>query len=101
MLTRTCFALEWSRRRVDRCNASYQGYDVDTTRFAHPTNYRGPFRDRPGYMNINVFGSAHPSGAQFVMCDGSVHRISFSVQPDVHSKLANRKDGQAVDVGSL
>jgi prepilin-type N-terminal cleavage/methylation domain-containing protein len=45
-----------------------------------------------------VFGSAHSSGCFFVMCDGSVQSISFSVDPDVHWKLGNRMDSYQVDL---
>jgi prepilin-type N-terminal cleavage/methylation domain-containing protein len=42
------------------------------------------------------FGSAHPSGCFFVMCDGSVQSIAYTVDPAVNWKLANRKDGSQV-----
>ena len=51
--------------------------------------------------NSYKFGSAHSAGANFVMCDGSIHTISFSIDPLVHNRLGNRADGNPVDVGSL
>ena len=30
-------------------------------------------------------------------CDGSVHVISFFIDPTTHQRLANRRDGQAID----
>lgn len=36
------------------------------------------FRDAPGVSYDNDFGSAHDSGACFVMCDGSVRMINYS-----------------------
>jgi prepilin-type N-terminal cleavage/methylation domain-containing protein len=92
----------------------YQGYDYDSIRWGgnsaspptasvldylplhdanHPT-------DSGGYnqWGINNFGSAHPSGCFFVMCDGSVQTVSFTVSPAIHWKLSNRKDGFEVEV---
>jgi len=80
----------------------YQGYDVDTVRFANSSGYPGPPRqDRLGYNNINIFGSAHPGGANFVFADGSVHSISYSIDLPTYTHLGNRKDGQAIDAGKL
>ena len=92
----------------------YQGYDYDSIRWGgnsaspptasvldflplhdanHPT-------DSGGYnqWGINNFGSAHPSGCFFAMCDGSVQTVSFTVSPAIHWKLSNRKDGFEVEV---
>jgi prepilin-type N-terminal cleavage/methylation domain-containing protein/prepilin-type processing-associated H-X9-DG protein len=44
-----------------------------------------------------IFGSPHPAGCNFVFCDGSVHGISFSIDPLTHSLLANRADNQPID----
>ena len=44
-----------------------------------------------------IFGSPHPAGCNFVFCDGSVHSISFSIDPLTHSLLANRADNQPID----
>jgi hypothetical protein len=30
------------------------------------------------------------------MCDGSVHGISYDIDPTMHGRLANRKDGEVV-----
>ena len=44
-----------------------------------------------------IFGSAHSAGCNFVFCDGSVHGITFSIDPVVHSLLGNRADGLPID----
>jgi hypothetical protein len=44
------------------------------------------------------FGAAHPAGCQFVMCDGSVQTVPYSIDGLVHWKLANRQDGLSVDL---
>jgi len=44
------------------------------------------------------FGSSHPSVCQFVLCDGSVHAISTSIDTTVLGYLANRNDGHTASV---
>lgn len=43
------------------------------------------------------FGSAHSSGVQLALCDGSVQMIGFGVDATVFKYLGNRKDGNAID----
>jgi len=42
------------------------------------------------------FGSAHPSGCQFAMCDGSVRMINDKIDVTTLSRLSNKADGQAL-----
>jgi hypothetical protein len=44
------------------------------------------------------FGSAHPSGCMFAMCDASVQTIPYTVDPLTFWKLCNRRDGQTVEL---
>jgi prepilin-type N-terminal cleavage/methylation domain-containing protein len=53
-----------------------------------------PTDDNYGRLN---FGSAHQSTCLFVMCDGSVQEISYSIDPATHWKLCNRRDGFHTD----
>jgi len=78
----------------------YVGVDNDHYRFTHP-DFGRPRQDRPSVSLYSVFGSAHPGGWQAVFCDGSVHSISYSLDAAVHSRLGNRKDGQAVSADSF
>ena len=76
------------------------GYDYDTNRW---TNLSAtPLQDRPGVSGCQQrFGSAHASGFHIVFCDGSVHKISYSIDPETHRRLGNRKDRMAIDFSEL
>jgi len=108
-------ALPSNLRNVGDDQSMYQGYDYDTIRWAGNstappppgtgTNWQ-PLKDENHFNGTNPdggwavtnFGSAHPSGCFFVMCDGSVQSIAYTVDPAVHWKLANRKDGYEVSL---
>lgn len=42
------------------------------------------------------FGSQHPGGANFVMCDGSTHFVNNAINTTVYANLGNRHDGETV-----
>jgi hypothetical protein len=42
------------------------------------------------------FGSQHSGGAQFTLCDSSVHFITDDIDIEVYQDLGDRKDGDAV-----
>ncbi len=44
------------------------------------------------------FGSAHANSWHAAMCDGSVHGMSYDINQIVHQNLANRDDGQFVEI---
>ncbi len=53
----------------------YNGFDFDNYRYtASP-----PMRDRRGYGDATLFGSAHAATCNFIFCDGSGHVISYDV----------------------
>ena len=60
-----------------------------------------PRQDRNGYNFYQGFGSAHPGGCNFSFCDGSVRTISYSIAPEIHRRLGNRRDMQPVDAGGF
>jgi prepilin-type N-terminal cleavage/methylation domain-containing protein len=53
-----------------------------------------PLTRTPSARKGGRFGSAHPSGPNAVMCDGSVRTISFSIDNETFRRLCNRRDGQ-------
>jgi prepilin-type processing-associated H-X9-DG protein len=75
------------------------------------TEYLRPHRDTrgnpanpndPGYgiwgNGCYNFGSAHSSGFNMALCDGSVHQIIYEISEIVHRRLCNRNDGAIVQV---
>jgi prepilin-type N-terminal cleavage/methylation domain-containing protein/prepilin-type processing-associated H-X9-DG protein len=62
---------------------------------------RGPQTQKLGIndgASQACFGSQHPGGANFVMCDGSTQFISDAVDTVVYANLGNRRDGEVVDL---
>ena len=66
----------------------YMGFGTDIYR---STNLP-PLRDTPGYDDLGaLFGSAHYGGAHFAMCDGSVRRINYGVDPQTFQCWASQR----------
>jgi prepilin-type processing-associated H-X9-DG protein len=66
----------------------YVGQDNDIYR----TTSASPIQDTPGLDDGMHFGSPHSAGASFAMCDGSVRRLSFTIDPQVFAWLGQRND---------
>ncbi|MDZ7619457.1 MAG: DUF1559 domain-containing protein [Patescibacteria group bacterium] len=59
-------------------------------------NVRAPINPGPSYGSYNdgAFGSQHPGGAQFALCDGSVTFVSESIDHAVYLSTASRNGGE-------
>ncbi|MCH7981259.1 MAG: VC_2705 family sodium/solute symporter [Proteobacteria bacterium] len=55
----------------------------------------GSTQSRPN-TGSGGFSSMHVGGFHMLLCDGSVHFISESINRSIYSRLGNRKDGQTV-----
>ena len=88
---------------------AYSGYEWDNHRVAYRPNvstgapeFYQPQQDRPLYEPPSryAFGSAHSSGMNMAMCDGSVHFLSYDIDVTLHRYLANRLDGNVASLES-
>jgi hypothetical protein len=79
----------------------YEGSAHDTHRWCtlnDPVSDVGltPLRDTPGLQAKDSFGSPH-AACHFVMCDGSVRGVSYSIEAHIHARFGNRSDGLPVE----
>jgi prepilin-type N-terminal cleavage/methylation domain-containing protein/prepilin-type processing-associated H-X9-DG protein len=91
---------------------AYAGFEFDNVRLTYysatggtestESQYYQPRQDRLGDVGkFKNFGSAHAGGFNMVMCDGSVHGISYDVDRELHRRLGNRADEETVDLSGL
>jgi prepilin-type N-terminal cleavage/methylation domain-containing protein/prepilin-type processing-associated H-X9-DG protein len=74
-----------------------EGYDFDVNRWTDPGT--PPWQNTPGLgggCDVN-FGSAHSGTFNMAFCDGSVRGIAYTIDPETHRRLGNRKDGLPVN----
>lgn len=70
------------------------GWDWDIVRWGNDP----PLPDRRAGDQCEVrFGSAHPAGTQFALCDGSVRFIAFTVDRTMFRRGCHRGDGETVE----
>ncbi|NLF07531.1 MAG: DUF1559 domain-containing protein [Pirellulaceae bacterium] len=80
----------------DNCTM-YVGQGVDVNRWTDLVRAGPPRQDQPGFSAHWSFGSAHSNGLHMAFCDGSVKKISYTIDPEIHRCLGNRKDGLVID----
>jgi len=73
----------------------FTGYNADVNRASDAS--RIPRQDQRGCASNWRFGSAHASGLNMALADGSVNRISYSIEAGVHTALATRAGGETLD----
>lgn len=78
----------------------YIGFDQD----ANLSSYVTPLQDT--VLNGTVsptfrFGSVHVSAFHMSFCDGSVHSISYDIDPDVHRSLGSRNGNDVIKEGTF
>jgi prepilin-type N-terminal cleavage/methylation domain-containing protein/prepilin-type processing-associated H-X9-DG protein len=91
-----CAFVGWSYD-LNRTCANTPPANPPSSQFGSPRQDTPPPTSGYTFNPSMVFGSAHSAGCNFVFCDGSVHGISFAVDPVVHSLLGNRADGLPID----
>lgn len=75
------------------------GFNYDTSRFAMKDIT--PLQDRPGSeIDWETFGSAHAAVMYIAYCDGSVHALSYDVDPIMFGRIGGRDDGEVVAIGN-
>jgi len=72
----------------------YCGFDNDNGRSAAKPPY--PDGKLKQDMHSDCFGSAHVDCWMAAFCDGSVHVMTFTIDPEMHKRLANKADRQQI-----
>ena len=80
---------EWDNQRV-----AWNGLGAITN--AEPFQPSADQAGRGAPQPEPQFGSAHAAAFNMVYCDGSVHSISYGIDPMTHHSLANRLDGKTI-----
>jgi len=87
-------AMREGRAQCDDNEGHSSGWDWDIIRWGNDPPQPDP--NRRDYCEV-LFGSSHPGGAQFALCDGSVRLITFDVDRTMFRRACHRNDGETVD----
>jgi prepilin-type N-terminal cleavage/methylation domain-containing protein len=75
----------------------YTGFDNDHYRSTNASAYWPPRADNATYTTFyQVYGSAHSSVFNVVLCDGSVRGISYNIDKQTFVFLGNKADGASL-----
>jgi prepilin-type N-terminal cleavage/methylation domain-containing protein/prepilin-type processing-associated H-X9-DG protein len=64
--------------------------------YGNPNVTQSNFTTTYEYPRVNAFGSLHPGGANFAMCDGSVRFIKSTIAQPIYQALGTRAGGEVV-----
>ena len=73
--------------------ATTGGINFNTCRWQNVPNNANNCNDYRVWMTSQAFKSDHPAGAQVVMCDGSTHFVSETINYFTLQRLGGRNDG--------
>jgi prepilin-type N-terminal cleavage/methylation domain-containing protein/prepilin-type processing-associated H-X9-DG protein len=77
-------------------SSMFQGYDKDNTRWIGPKPEVDKYEKNGFNLNHDErFGSAHASGMNMAMCDGSVQWIDYDIDEKVWGLYGTRNDGKS------
>ena len=87
----------------DNESAYTNGWADDVVRHGNNTPPQPDVFDRniPAGAVDGHFGSAHPSGMNAVLADGSVRMIRFTISPTTFSRLVRRDDGLVINANDF
>ncbi len=80
---------------------AYMGANEAIIRWATTDPTMRPMQDTPGSWTRFVWGSAHASGFNMALCDGSVRHIGYTIDLTINTHLCNRKDAEPIDAGAF
>jgi prepilin-type N-terminal cleavage/methylation domain-containing protein len=99
-----CYDNEPAVRPADDCDVLRKAQPVGSSWLTPARDANAPDPQNCGTFGgggLCQFGSSHADGILVALCDGSVRRVGYAVDPTVFKNLCVRNDGQAVDFSRL